>query len=719
MGNHKSTIRRKVRRLMLIMAASALLITSMVGIFGMLNIRNAALDGGQSLGNNAAQKSAEALLVQMRQNMANIVKDKAQFAQAELNKYADFVESYARYAGALYDDPDGYSQRPADVPPLEGGELVMQRYLENEEVKLEDVWDEMCLLGNLEDVFSPAMERYQDVMFSVYIGTETGLMLTYDDATYTIYGDEAHTGEFYFAYQHTDWYALARESTGTVFTDAYYDSFGRGLTVTCVCPVYDGQGTFRGVVAADILIDSLSNSLIHTDISENSYAFLVNSSGDVIASKELTGEGTLPNIVSDKAHPAHKACGYILSGVSGVYLTSDNIYYAFSPIPASSWKVVLHIPEADIIKPITDIRNQISSSTQTTSDGIARNILLTMGIFLMTFVLVMLAVYIIARRLSAKLTRPLVALEQDVALISSGKLEHRSKVHTNDEIGQLARSFNNMTESLQEHITELTSVTAEKERIGAELDIAAHIQASMLPCIFPAFPERKEFEVYATMAPAKEVGGDFYDFFMVDEENLAIVMADVSGKGVPAALFMVIGKTLIKDHTQPGRDLGEVFTEVNNLLCEANSEGLFITVFEGVLNLRTGQFRYANAGHEIPFICKKGGVFEPYKIRAGFVLAGMEGICYKSGSLQLEPGDKIFQYTDGVTEATDNNSTLYGMERLGKKLDSLSCGTPHEILTGIKADIDRFVGEAPQFDDITMLCLEYKERMVKHERTDC
>jgi sigma-B regulation protein RsbU (phosphoserine phosphatase) len=268
---------------------------------------------------------------------------------------------------------------------------------------------------------------------------------------------------------------------------------------------------------------------------------------------------------------------------------------------------------------------------------------------------------------------------------------------------------------INQYIDDLESVTAEKERIGAELDIAKHIQASMLPCIFPAFPNRSEFDIYATMDPAKEVGGDFYDFFMVDDRHLAIVMADVSGKSVPAALFMVIGKTLIKDHTTPDRDLGKVFMEVNNLLCEANSEGLFITAFEGVLDLVTGEFKYVNAGHEMPFICKAGGEFAPYKIRAAFVLAGMEDMRYRAGSMMLEPGDKVFQCTDGVTEATNSSNELYGMDRLGTILNKVKEGTPHEILPAVKKNIDEFVGEAPQFDDITMLCLEYKVRMEEKE----
>ena len=298
-------------------------------------------------------------------------------------------------------------------------------------------------------------------------------------------------------------------------------------------------------------------------------------------------------------------------------------------------------------------------------------------------------------------------------------LEHEESIQvsiqTGNEIEELFDSFKQMYGDVRDYINKLSVVTAEKERIGAELDVAAHIQASMLPCIFPAFPDRPEIDIYATMDPAKEVGGDFYDFFMVDDTHLAIVVADVSGKGVPAALFMVIGKTLIKDHTLPDRDLGEVFTAVNNLLCESNSEGLFITAFEGVLDLVTGEFTFVNAGHEMPFISKAGGDFEPYKIRPGFVLAGMEDMRYRAGSMTLEPGDKIFQYSDGVPEATNANNELYGMERLSVILNKVKNEAPNDILPAVKEDIDVFVGEAEQFDDITMLCLEYKAKMEQKE----
>lgn len=344
---------------------------------------------------------------------------------------------------------------------------------------------------------------------------------------------------------------------------------------------------------------------------------------------------------------------------------------------------------------------------------VCSNVAIALNIFMLVEILFL---YYMERRITVPIQR-LAILANDYVQVEEGELnseefKNACAPYMNDsmEVGHLARSYVRMITDLDVYMEHLTQVTAEKERIGAELDVAAHIQSSMLPCIFPAFPDRTDFDIYATMNPAKEVGGDFYDFFMVDERHLAVVMADVSGKGVPAALFMVIGKTLIKDHTHPGESLGDVFTSVNNLLCDSNSEGLFITAFEGVLDLVTGEFRYVNAGHETPYICRKGETFEPYKVRAGFVLAGMENMQYREGTVQLEAGDRVFLYTDGVPEATNGANELYGSERLYQSLNKNKEMEPEILLQRIKEDVDKFVGEAPQFDDLTMLCLEYKGR---------
>ena len=283
-----------------------------------------------------------------------------------------------------------------------------------------------------------------------------------------------------------------------------------------------------------------------------------------------------------------------------------------------------------------------------------------------------------------------------------------TEIDTGDEITELARSCNTMMRDITAYMHDLRSVTAEKERIGTELSVATHIQASMLPCIFPAFPERPEFDIYATMTPAKEVGGDFYDFFLVDADHLALVMADVSGKGVPAALFMVIARTLLKNCAQTGLSPKEVLETVNDQLCENNEAQMFVTVWLGVLQLSTGRLTCANAGHEYPVVRHAGGDYELVKDRHGFVLAGMEGARYREYDLQLEPGDGLYVYTDGVAEATNAGEVLFGTDRMLASLNSHKDARPSELLPAVKADIDAFVGDAPQFDDITMLCLHYR-----------
>ncbi|MBQ7678111.1 MAG: SpoIIE family protein phosphatase [Lachnospiraceae bacterium] len=280
----------------------------------------------------------------------------------------------------------------------------------------------------------------------------------------------------------------------------------------------------------------------------------------------------------------------------------------------------------------------------------------------------------------------------------------------NDEIGSLANGFSGMISELQEYMVNLQAVTAEKERIGAELSVATQIQASMLPRIFPPFPDRKEFSLFASMDPAKEVGGDFYDFFMVDDNRIALVMADVSGKGVPAALFMAIAKAIIKDGAQSLPDPAAILARANNQLCEGNDGELFVTVWLGIVDLTTGMLTFADAGHEYPVLLHADGQQELVKAaRKRPPVATIEGIKYQNNELQLAVGDTLFLYTDGVPEATDKNDELYGMERLQNALSGMSRTDVKDLLPAVRRDVDAFVGDAVQFDDLTMLAFRVEE----------
>lgn len=292
--------------------------------------------------------------------------------------------------------------------------------------------------------------------------------------------------------------------------------------------------------------------------------------------------------------------------------------------------------------------------------------------------------------------------------VSPENLDYKSvTVRTQDEIRILAENISSMADGLKTYMINLRDMTAEKERIGAELSVATQIQADMLPTIFPPFPTRDEFDIYASMNPAKEVGGDFYDFFMLDDDHLALVIADVSGKGVPAALFMVISKTLIKNQAQNIRSPKEILETVNNLLCENNAENMFVTVWLGIVEISTGKVTAANAGHEYPAIKGADGEYTLIKDKHGMVAGVMEDIKYTEYEFTLEKGGSLFVYTDGVPEATRADNEMFGIDNMLKALNSEPEAAPEKLLKNVRASVDEFVGDAPQFDDLTMLCINY------------
>ncbi|MBQ0025878.1 MAG: SpoIIE family protein phosphatase [Lachnospiraceae bacterium] len=285
--------------------------------------------------------------------------------------------------------------------------------------------------------------------------------------------------------------------------------------------------------------------------------------------------------------------------------------------------------------------------------------------------------------------------------ITEGNLDEVVNVRSNEEFASLSDDINSTVDKLKEYIAEAAA------RIDKELEFAKSIQASALPSTFPAFPQRKDFDIFASMNPAKEVGGDFYDFYLTNNDTLNFLVADVSGKGIPAAMFMMRAKTELKSLTEAGMKLDEVFTKGNAALCEGNDAGMFVTAWQGSLNLTTGLLQYANAGHNPPLIRHADGGFEYLRSRAGFVLAGMDGVRYKIQEYQLDPGDTVFLYTDGVTEATDAHTELYGEDRLINAINSREFDNVQQMCKFLKADVDGFVGEAPQFDDITMVSVKY------------
>ena len=342
-----------------------------------------------------------------------------------------------------------------------------------------------------------------------------------------------------------------------------------------------------------------------------------------------------------------------------------------------------------------------SADTQTWTGTLSAVIL---ELLLAAFILLLIYLYVL---------RPLKRVQQGIRTYKHTKASEEiarslSDIRSRNEIGELSHDVVDMAREIDDHLDQIASISSEKERIGAELDIAGKIQEGVLPSIFPAFPERREFDVFASMHTAKEVGGDFYDFFLIDDDHLAIVMADVSGKGIPAALFMMASKILINNFSTIGSaSPAHILETVNHHICLNNPAEMFVTTWLGILEISTGRLKAANAGHEYPVIQRAGGSFSMLQDKHGFVLGGMDGMRYQEYELQLRPGDGVFLYTDGVTEATNAESEMFGVSRMVKALNLQPDASPKALLETMKCEIDDFVGDAPQFDDITMLCLRY------------
>ena len=699
MMGKKKTIRQSIQKMALQVSIAALVVTIAVGVVSMLNIKKRVISDSARLGESAAENSAGILKEQIESNLLTITESKAEYASSQFGRLAGYVRQYASYLHYLYLNEEQYN--PVEVLPPDNknaGKLVLMRDFANDNIRLPDVKDEIGLLGNVEPMFASAMSVDGDIITTIYLGTESGVMISYDK-----YSDSGESQGNYNFFE-SSWYTQAKEAETLIFTDTYLDGYGRGETISCAAPFYDAADNFAGVVSMDVLISDINNSVIAMDYVNGAYAFLLDTNGKVIAAPEAFRDTVGNNIVTDDNARLHGIADQILSGKSGIAAT-DQAYYAYAPIEGIDWILGVYFPTSVITEKTDDITAVISENTSDTAQSIQNSILLAITIFVAGFIIIVIGVYFISKVFADRVVQPLQILQKDVQMISKGNLEHRAKIIQDDEIGELANAFNNMSASLQEYIKNLSSVMAEKERIGAELNVATQIQADMLPSIFPAFPEREEFDIYATMQPAKEVGGDFYDFFLVDEDHLAVVIADVSGKGVPAALFMVIAKTLLKNRAQMGDSPAKVLEVVNNQLCENNKAEMFVTVWFGVMQISTGKIVAANAGHEKPIIRKADGEFEIFKDKHGFVMGGMEGMKYNEYELEIEKGGCLFVYTDGVPEATSSESELFGMERLVQVLNEEKDAPLPDILKSVKGSIDKFVKDAPQFDDITMLAL--------------
>ena len=481
-----------------------------------------------------------------------------------------------------------------------------------------------------------------------------------------------------YDYHNKSWYRETVDSISrpyqVAWTRPYTDDSGTfSLMTTASSGVFDKDGKLIAMSTVDWEIEEVVKQLIAVKPSQNSFVLLCVPEKDYVIFSTRTQNQTGASI---KSVPWDiNADSFTLDGVR---------YMRFGRYMDNGWLLSVQIPENEIFAEVE--RQNLRFSV----------------IFALAAVLMLLLAYFLVSKF---INAPIKQLTQDVSNIALGNLDTRIEITSRNELGLLAQTFNKMTGDLKKSIEENERERAKKERTAVELSVAAEIQASMMPCVFPPFPDRKEFDIFASMVPAKEVGGDFYDFYFIDKDNLVVVMADVSGKGVPAALFMVVAKTLIKNCSKC-RTPKAVFDTVNEKLCEGNDISMFVTAIAGFYNIPTGRFVFVNAGHNPPLLKRKGSPYEFLKTVPCPVLAFLKDTKYREEEIFLESGDVLFFYTDGVTEAMNGDREMFGEQRLLSAANRNRGASVNELLKSVKGEVDNFADGAEQADDITMLALK-------------
>lgn len=670
-----------------------------------------------TLGQTAA-KDAEAALEDMAgDQLLCLATEKAAFIQEKFNTVIACVNGIAQAAEAVYQNPRNYPDRETALP-VRGSSTLAAQLLCSERLAYgrcdEEQLSELLKLGNLQDILVQ-YNANNEMISSTYLATESGWMLQADYIAYSKYQGDSGQPDFYEAGER-QWYqrALTAGEGDCVYSDVMEDIHNGGGCIVCARPVYL-NGEIVAVAGVGSYLSTVNEAVLNTTVGESGYAFLVNEKGQIMVSGAETGEtaGTAENVDlrESKNTDLAKAAQEMVLGGSGLLrmnLDGREVCLAYAPLEGLGWSFVTVMDMEEVIAPAKESQQDILALTDSVSGRQNEAIRRTMYLFLAIVLGAAFVIGAISVWFAKRLTDPICSLTSEVAGINGKNLDRRIHINTGDEVEELGNAFNRMTDQLQHYIGNLAAATAEKERIRTELSLASRIQADMLPDSCHAFRGRKEFKLYASTTPAKEVGGDFYDFFLTDEDHLVLLIADVSGKGVPASLFMVVAKTLLQSRITGNKFLAKIIAEVNEKLCAENKNGMFVTAWIGVLTISSGVLTYVNAGHNPPLLGNRKKGYEYIRERGGFVLAGLEGMTYKQRELQLTPGDILFLYTDGVTEANDETGSLYGEERLRRLINRRMETEPKRLAKAVWNDIQDFQGKEEQFDDITMLVLSYR-----------
>ena len=707
-------IQQKVFNLMLVTVILLVAAYTAVIVYQAVNLKKLTTETNLRQKEAIAEISGTTMDAVVADSLASRTEMSAKLADDLFAKLASTVRILADSAENLLQSPGLYPARPFALPDASlDGTITMQLVGETGGMPEDPATlEKLGLLANLSDLMT-ALYRNAGTS-SVYIAVPEGYMLCVDDKSGARVDEQGNIRTI--PIRERPWYLGAAQSDSIFFTDVLQDTFTGEIGITCTIPIRQ-NGRLVAVAAADMFLDQMAEAVANSgDVVH--YTCIINNQGHVVFSPQ--NQGTLRARTAEEAEDLRLSeqkdlASFVrdaLNGSTGVQeldMDGDRVYLAGAPVETLGWAVVSLVDKAATERPAVMMQEQfdgaLNEATAIFNDGLDRS--------KQTIIILILAVLVLgstaALTVSKRIVRPLERMTQKVRSLGGKNLQFQmeDEYRTGDEIEVLAESFAALSSKTLQYVDQVKRVTAEKERIGAELTMANAIQRSQLPRLFPPFPNRHEFNLFATMKPAKEVGGDFYDFFMVDHDHVALVMADVSGKGVPAALFMMVTRMLIKSRIQSGESPSEALTNVNRQLCESNELGFFVTAWLAVLEISTGKGVAVNAGHEHPALRRSDGQYELVLYRHSLALAALDGVQFKQHEFQLYPGDSFFVYTDGVTEATSSEKELFGTDRMLEALNKAPDAEPEEILANVMGEINRFMDGEDQFDDITMLCLKY------------
>ncbi len=620
----------------------------------------------------------------------------------------------ARQVKAVLEDPDEFSF-DALQPPLvdNAGRLTLQllysETADRDDPELTDRINHLVTLGEMMMEIVSGNVSMRDAIISIPGGASIIVDKSPEEKI-----DSNGRVRFYNA-ERRPFYVGALVHGTAFFTSTNKDYFSDAYGLMAGVPVFI-NGELAAVCGGSIHLEDLQ-MISNANISEYSDICLINENGTVIYSTmekgELGMDGTVQRSLIESSNPdlvtmvKHAIDGE--AGFSLIDLDGEPSYVAHAPIPTVGWTLLLIMAQDELYAPAYLLADQTDAIMQYSIYRMHNTAGRTVGITLFCGVILLILAGILSMFFSKRLVTPINLMTRRISEMQGDDMDFRAEppMLTGDEIEVLARAFENMSEKMRGYVSEIVKFTAEKERLDTELSVAAGIQLGALPSDFPAFPDRTEFDIYASMNPAKEVGGDFYDFFLIDDDHLCLVMADVSGKGIPGALFMMMTKIIIKNNAVPGKSPAQILADTNAGVCDSNNENMFVTVWLGILEISTGKFTAANAGHEYPVIQQPDSTFELYKDKHGFVIGGMKGVKFRDYELTLAPGSKLFVYTDGVPEATNAGEKMFGVDRMVLALNQDPAAAPKQILENVRLSVEAFVKDAEQFDDLTMMCLQY------------